>query len=244
MDKMQLILGTDIPFSEGSCTIHQPTLEEISYIGEDVLFTGCGLLKFSKENLTSEDKTNLNNFTDFNIIMSIINDKGAQLKHNISCAKMVLDLLFPLYTVIITPSAIILAQGEEIKGQINELNYLAFRKILVSIFCLNNTSTEYNVEGDLAKKIADKLKNYHQKLAQQNPRTQKVAIFEKYISILTVGEHKDMNSFRSYTVYQLFDEFQRFGLKSQHDLYVKQRLAGAENLKAPDDWMKDIHDGE
>jgi len=56
-----------------------------------------------------------------------------------------------------------------------------------------------------------------------------------------VGEHKDMNSFMKYTVYQLFDEFQRFELKSAYDTFIKARLAGAKDLKDPEDWMKDIH---
>jgi hypothetical protein len=68
-----------------------------------------------------------------------------------------------------------------------------------------------------------------------------VAIFSKYISILTVGEHKDMNTFMQYTVYQLFDEFQRYQLKYAQDIYLKARLAGASELKEPEDWMKDLH---
>ena len=56
-------------------------------IGEEALFTGCELLKFSKDILTSEDKTRLFNYSDFNILMSIINDKSESMIFNISCAK-------------------------------------------------------------------------------------------------------------------------------------------------------------
>ena len=52
-----------------------------------------------------------------------------------------------------------------------------------------------------------------------------------------------MNSFMKYTVYQLFDEFQRFELKMGYDIYFKAQLAGAKDLKEPEDWMKDIHEG-
>ena len=50
-----------------------------------------------------------------------------------------------------------------------------------------------------------------------------------------------MNSFMRYTVYQLFDEFKRYELKVNHDIYLQAKMAGAQNLKEVDDWMKDIH---
>jgi hypothetical protein len=58
-----------------------------------------------------------------------------------------------------------------------------------------------------------------------------------------VGEHKDINTLMNYTVYQLFDEFQRFELKLAYDMNLKARLAGAKDVKEPEDWMKDLHDG-
>ena len=44
-----------------------------------------------------------------------------------------------------------------------------------------------------------------------------------------------------YTVYQLFDEFQRFELKQSHDTYLKAKLAGAKDLDEVENWMKNIH---
>ena len=55
-------------------------------IGEEALFSGCELLRFSKDILTSEDKNNLSNYTDFNILMSIMNDKSASNTFNVSSA--------------------------------------------------------------------------------------------------------------------------------------------------------------
>ena len=45
-----------------------------------------------------------------------------------------------------------------------------------------------------------------------------------------------------YTIYQLLDEFHRFELKVNYDTYVKFKIAGAKDLKDPEDWMKDIHE--
>ena len=214
-------------------------------IGEETLFTGCELLKFSKDSLPHEDKIRLQNYTDFNILMSIINDKSGSLTYNISCAKQVLELLFPFYTIVYSQDAILFQalDSYELCGQINAANFLAFTEIIKQMFCLSKTAVQtYNVEGELAKKIADKFKKRQQKLAEVSNKTQKVAIFGRYISILTVGTHKDMNSFMKYTVYQLFDEFQRFELKMAYDVYFQARMAGAKDLKEPEEWMKDIHE--
>lgn len=247
-NELLLLSGADIPFIEGTVTIHQPTIYEISLIGEDALFTGCELLKFSKDILNSEDKNRLINQSDFNILMSIMNDKSGSMTYNVSCAKLVLDLIFPFYTVSLAPNAILLIDANDkftLCGQINETNFLAFKDIIIEMFCLKKTSAtqEYNVQGELAKKIAEKLQRRKQQLAKLTAKPNKVAIFSRYISILTVGEHRDINSFMKYTVYQLLDEFQRFELKMSYDIYFKARIAGAKDLKEPEDWMKDIHEG-
>lgn len=237
--------GNDIPFVEGSVTIHQPRLYEIAYVGEETLFIGCEVLKFSKDMLTDEDQTRLSNYDDFDILMSIINDNSGSLTQNVSCAQMVLDLLFPLYTVIYTPVAIAFAlreNPEEIVGALTRDNFSAFKDVLNAIFCLKRSDTEeYNAQGELAKKIANKFKKRKQKLAELKQKPDKVAIFSRYISILAVGEHKDMNTFMNYTVYQLFDEFERYQLKEAHDSYIKVKLAGATDVKEPEDWQKDLH---
>lgn len=242
-NELLLLSGEDIPFISAGVTIHPLKLKEIALIGEDSFFTGCELLKFSKDILSTEDKTNLLQYSDFQVLMSILNDKSASMQNNVSCARMVLDLLFPLYTVNISPIAIIFAKDEEICGALTEQNFKEFKTILKQIFCLEKTSgEEYNAQGELAKKIADKFKKRKQQLAELKQKPNKVAIFSRYISILAVGEHKDINDLMNYTVYQLLDEFQRFELKMAYDMFIKARLAGAKDLKEPKDWMKDIHD--
>ena len=51
----------------------------------------------------------------------------------------------------------------------------------------------------------------------------------------------NLNDLLQYTVYQLFDIFERYQLKVQNDFYFKAKLAGASDLQEVEDWMKDIH---
>ena len=48
LNDLLLLSGTDIPFQKAQISIHQPTIKEISFIGEEAFFIGCELLNFSK----------------------------------------------------------------------------------------------------------------------------------------------------------------------------------------------------
>ena len=103
---------------------------------------------------------------------------------------------------------------------------------------------EYNPANRAAQAIVDKIKRGRQKVKEiknQNSEGQSESILSRYISILAVGEQKDINSFRNYTVFQLFDEFTRFSLKQQFDQNISWRLAGAQDLQQPEDWMKNLY---
>ena len=242
LNELLLLSGNDIPFIEAGVTIHQPTLKEIAYIGEDNFYSGCGILNFSKDNLKEEDRISLNNKTNFEILMSMIMDnRHPELRKNKIYVEMLLGLIFPSYLIKIYPHAIYLQNEGEINS-INSENFEKFKEILTTIFCLKGRgeSQDYNPGGELAKKIADKLRQRHQKLAEFQSE-QKMAILSRYVSILAVGEQKNINDLMNYTVYQLFDEFDRFELKEQFDLYIRAQLAGARDLKEVDNWKKDIH---
>jgi hypothetical protein len=73
MNKLLLLSGNDLPFIGGRSTIHQPRIKEIAYLGENIFYLGSNFLCFSKDKLDEKDKRNLQNQSDFNILMSIMN---------------------------------------------------------------------------------------------------------------------------------------------------------------------------
>lgn len=237
LDELLLLSGNDIPFFGATITLHQPTLKEIGLIGEENFHIGCYFLTFNKNNLSEEDKINLESQSDFDIFMSVMNSKD-KAKHKTD-ALMVLALLFPQCKLKVTKTEILL-QLENFSSSINKQNYDEFKDILNQIFCLTaEGEKEYDPADDLAARIAEKLKNRKKLKGQQN--TAKVSIYSQYISILAVGLKKDMNSLVNYTVYQLRDEFKRFQLKENFDMYVRAKLAGAQDLEEVSNWMEDIH---
>ena len=240
-NELLLLSGNDIPFIEAQVTIHQPTIKEIAYIGEEAFFTGCELINFSKNILPEQDKMNLEDKTNFDILIAILRERNAVMQRNRNCVEMVLALIFPWYTIDITSDAIVLEKEEE-RHLINNDNFETFKTIFNMMFSFSkDESRDYNPSGEVAKRIAEKLKQRHQKLAEFKEGKQKIDILSRYVSILAVGEHKDMNSLLNLSVYQLFDEFERFKLKMSYDIYFQAKMAGAKDLKEVEDWMKDIH---
>lgn len=246
LNELLLLSGNDIPFQSAQITIHQPTIKEIGLIGEEAFYAGCEMLTFSKDNLSEEDRNNLVHQNDFEILMSILMSRDLPLvvrKNKVSLL-LVLSLLFPGYEVQLKPKEILLSKEDEVHS-INSQNFENFKEILIQIFCLRGVSSkdssDYNPSGQLARQIAEKFKKRRQVLAAQQGE-QKISILSRYVSILSIGERKDMNALLNYTVYQLFDEFHRYELKEEFDYILKARLAGARDLKDPDNWKKDIHE--
>lgn len=216
-------------------------------IGEDTFFTGCQLLMFSKDDLSIEDKNNLQTKTNFEILMSMMQEKNPFIQKNKSCIELVLLLLFPEYKVSFLPNSLGLIKDNQVL-QINKDNFDKFQDILREMFALSEVfkggNKSYNPGSKRAEKLVQKFNKYHQKLAEikkQKGQGQNVTILSRYISILSVGETKDMNLLLQYSVFQLFDEFERFKLKLESDIYTQAKMAGAKGLKEADNWMKDIY---
>lgn len=243
LNELLLLSGNNIPFLEARINIHQPTIKEIALIGEENFYTGCEMLTFSKDVLNEKDRINLTHKTDFEVLMSIMMDKHTAMQKNRVAMTLVLALLFPEYSVRLTPTEIALLKEGEVHS-INSANFEKFKEILTTMFCLNGHSSDenptYNPAGRLARQISEKLKERRRILAEQKG-DQKIAVLSRYVSILAVGLPQDMNTLMQYTVYQLFDEFNRFELKQDFDYYIQAKMAGARDLKEVDNWKKDIH---
>lgn len=239
-----LLSGNDIPFRGARINIHQPKISEISFIGEEAFHIGSRFLLFDKNTLLEQGESGLENKSNFNIFMTIINSKQV-VKHKTD-AMMVLTLMFPDIKIKIEKEKILLQKDDSnIESSITDYNFDEFQDIVRQMFCLDSIdgSAKYNPADAYAKKIADKLKKRQQKLAEKKGQKEKekVNIFSRYISILSVGLKKDMNELLNYTVYQLNDEFKRFQLKQDFDIYIKAKMAGASDLEEVDNWMEELH---
>ena len=96
---LALMCGTDIPVLELQTSIHQPTIKEISYIGEQNFFMGIQTLIVNK-NLFSQGNSLLESTTNFQIFMTIM--KEQETKDKKEAVINLFQLIFPGYQVIFT----------------------------------------------------------------------------------------------------------------------------------------------
>lgn len=242
-NELLYLSGNDIPLEKAQLNIHQPLIKEIAFLGEQSFYSGIELLKFDKNVLADEDKVKLENKSNFDVLIAIMNEQNLTVQKQKMQMIMVLALLFPMYSIEIKTDKILLNKGEEYK-EINNENYEDLKLIIKHMFCLDgedNEGKDYNPAGKMAQDIANKLRKRHQRIAQEKNQNEKISILERYVSVLAVGENKDINSLLNYTVYQLFDELKRYQLKLAWDINLKAKLAGAKDLKDAEDWMKELH---
>lgn len=249
-DTLLLLSGNDIPFEDAQLILHPPTIKEIGFIGEDSLWGGVEFLNFSKELLSNEDKIRLSSKTDFEVFMSVLQHDDLSIKMRKTQMELVLTLLFPQYHINFSPSSIIF-QHEEDKVHllmIDENTFTPFKELIKAIFCLDQLKgdgsvREYKPANVAAELLVQKFKDRKKKLAQikKNEGEGGLGILSSYVSILAVAANHDINTLMNYTVYQLVDEFRRYQLKMSFDINMQARMAGAQDIKEAENWMKNIH---
>lgn len=248
VDGLLLLSKNDIPFISAELSIHQPTLQEIGLIGEDAFFTGVQFLSLEKSNFIDVSTPQGQQIHNFDLVMKLVRDHTPEARFNKTCAESLLTLMFPEYEILFLPTMIAFVKDGQ-NHILNKENFDEFQTIVRRMFCLDildggHTQQNYDPLNAHAAHIMKKILQGREKLAQQRAKQnggQKITILSRYLSILAVGEQKDINALLQYSVYQLFDEFTRFSLKEQSDFYLQAKLAGAKDLQEVDNWMKDIH---
>ena len=238
--RLALMCGSDIPIPEIQIAIHQPKIKEIALIGESDFFIAVQCLNVNK-NLLRQDKTLLQNTSNFQIFMTIMSEKEAKDKKY--ATQQLLSILFPSHSVQFTPRSIVLL-GKENTVSIDENNFESLQRVLKEIFCLSNTNNQqagFNPVNDKAREIAEKLMRGRQRVAELNGSAN-ASIFSQYLSILTVGlSSMSLQELMELTMFQLYDLVERYQLYISWDIDIRSRLAGAKPDDRPENWMKNIH---
>ena len=241
--KLALLTGIDIPISELQLSIHQPTIKEISYLGEEGFFIAVQYLCLNKQAFIKDEKI-LQATTNFQLFLTVIQDES-----NLEIRKYLLDLLtilFPGYKAIFTPQSIILNNLEtKHTVLIDESNFEILQYYIKTITCfyanVGGDYSNYNPANKKAQEIAEKLMRGRQIAAAQKGENNG-SILGRYVSVLTVGlQSMSFQDCLNLTIYQLYDLIERYSLYVNWDIDIRSRLAGANPDSKPDDWMKNIH---
>ena len=235
--RLALMAGVDIPIPTCQLVVHQPTIKEISMIGEKDFFIGAQCLCLNKS-MYVEDESLLKDTSNFQILMTVLSEKEeADKKENVS---KLLNIIFPNYKIMWTPRSILLnSSGGNVI--IDENNFESLQEIFQEIFCLSARGEQaFNPSNDAAKKIADKLMRARQRVAAQK-QDGNGSVFAQYVSSLSIGLQMPLNELLNLTIYQLYDLIERYNLFTNWDIHIRASLAGAKQDSQPDNWMKNIH---
>ena len=231
--------GTDIPVPECQVVLHQPSISDISFVGEEDFFIGVQTLCLSKT-MFIEDERVLEEVNNFQIFMTVMNDKSTADKK--AAVKKVLSLVLPKYTIMITPKTILVKDNID-SFMIDEDNFEPFQEALKLIFCAKTgpmNQQAFNPANAKAKEIADKLMRGRQRVAAQKGELN-ASVFSQYLSILTIGLHIPITELLKTTMFQLYDLMERYTLYINWDIDIRSRLAGGKPENQPENWMKNIH---
>lgn len=238
--RLSLITGTDIPIPECQLILHQPKIKEISFIGEDDFFLGIQTLVVNKSMLLVEDKSVLDDINNFQVFMTVMNDKTTQdKKQKVSLVCELLGLGKPTFT----PQSLILTDSNNQMHLIDATNFDTLQNVIKQVTCAVNGPMDqqaFNPMDDKAREIANKLMRGRQRVAAQKGSST-TSTFSRYLSILTIGLHIPLQELMECTMFQLYDLIERYMLYIAWDMDVRTRLAGGKPDSHPDDWMKNIH---
>lgn len=234
---LALFTGVDIPIPSCQVVIHQPTIKEISMIGEKPFLIGVQTLCVDKEQFGEQGKKDLSSTTNFQIFMTIMQEKEAkETKENVIES---LSLIIPNTKITLTPRALLLNyNGSNII--IDEGNFKDFQETLRQVFCLNEKEEDFNPANAQAAKIAEKIKQGRAKVAHLKGEDVG-SVYARYISTLSVGLKIPLSYLLNYTIYQIRDLMERFNLWTNWDIDIRSRLAGAKGDGKPEDWTRNIH---
>ena len=239
--RLALMCGIDIPIPELQNVIHQPTIKEISYIGEQEFFIGLQTLTINKNMIKVQGNSVLESTTNFQIFMTIMQEQETKDKKD--AIIQFFQLVFPGHQTIITPRSILLSKEGQ-QSIIDDTNFEILQDYIKQIFCVNSGPMDqatFNPADEKARQIAEKLMRGRQRVAEQKGETNSSA-FGRYLSILTIGLNAmPLSEAMNLTMYQMYDLVERYTLYLNWDLDIRTRLAGGKPDSKPDDWMKNIH---
>jgi len=204
---LALFTGVDIPIPECQLIIHQPSIKEISMVGERQFLAGVKVLAIDKEDL-EKGGNSLSNTPNFQIFMTIM--KAEEAKETKEAVKDALSLLVPNCQINFTPRSLLLNYNGT-NTIIDEGNFEYFQDVLRQVFCLKKKEDDFNPVNRKAEQIAEKIRKGRAKVAHLKGEDLG-SIYARYISSLAIGLRIPVQQLNSCTIYQIQDLLERFSL--------------------------------
>lgn len=241
IDDFLLLSGEDIPLTSSNIIIHNPTIQELVqiFLDETSFLTGFEFLFFSKDKMNKNEQQMLSALSDFEVLLGLLSmTNDSPMKNQLNCLKKFLLLLFKDYDIEYKKENIILTKDKYLIV-IDEILFSEIKQVINQIFPFKQKEgLDFNPQNERARQIAEKIKKGREKTQKKKKQDgQSDSLFEKYISILSIGLQIPIKELYQCTVYQLLNMFERYEKKEVYDVHLKAQLAGATGMKEVDHWM-------
>ncbi len=238
--------GGQVPIPDCGIFVTPPTVKQITQYGEDKFFQAVSLIA-KLDDIVSEIKQGnpgLSNYDNFQILMTIVKEQE-DLKETLSSF---FELVFPNFTVLFADKSMdfFIEGGQYPVGKIHTFNLASVKLTLSELFLPQNiTDEEYNPVNEAAAKIAEKLKKAKEKIKKSKSVSEdNVSIIALYVSTLAVGMCMDINTLYNYTLFQIYDVYNRYWLKTKYDLYQKiatTPMMDVSKMEEPKEWAQNLY---
>lgn len=245
IDDFLLMSGEDIPLTSSNIIVHHPTIQEIVnvFLYENSFLTGFEFLFFSKDKLGKQEQQMLSALSDFEVLLTLLSIEQEQqnfpMKLQLDCLKKFFSLLFKHYDTIEYKKEDIILNKDNHVYIIDEQIFSILKNVIKQMFPFKTKEgMDFNPQSERARQIAEKIKKGREKIAKQRQEQGETdSLFERYISILSVGLQIPIKNLFQCTIFQILNMFERYEKKEVYDVHLKAQLAGATGMKEVDHWM-------
>lgn len=258
IDSLTLMSGADIILDKPAVRIHQPTIKEIALIGEGKFFQSMNIFYIDStpfnsfvrelEDVSDEDKNDLIlNATAYDYLLFLMQITSMSESDNFTTATALANTFFQCILkdykfVFNSEESIMFLLSENLSDSIvvDRDLFIRFRDISIQIFLLNKFFADVKTEplSPAAQKIADKMAATEKKIKEmKSGGVEDDSQIARILSVL--GVTKELSYLNNLTIYQLFNQFERFNLFTNYDQSLKASFAGASNIELVD-WYKKI----
>lgn len=233
IDSLKLMSGAPLIFNGLDICILQPTIKDISHIGESEFYSALSYFLISKQRLSLEA-----DISDFDLFMHVIS-LNKEIQQKIS--NLLILTIQDIEKISFYDNFIVLKTvGHECI--IDEPKFLIIKETYKQIFCLESSSvtvSDFNPANELARKIAEKL-NKRKKILSDEKDKSTSNILSHLISILVIGSNSlNISECLNLTVFQIYNLIKRFNLHTQHHMQIEALMQGAKDIDLVD-WTKQI----
>lgn len=249
LNNLAYMSGVDLLIKELKVNIHQPTLYEISYIGEEKFFEGIKFILAAGDNPENGEVFAIlknGGVSNFNLILGIL----SQSEEDNEAFLMVLTLFFPDYDIFIDQTDSILLtsrQEKDITVTLNNENFIYFAEVVKDIFSSKVKEEEeidYHPGSKRAQELVDKIMAGRKKVEEIKEKEQegeRSNLLLTYVSVLCITLHKVPQEILGLTLFAFYDLLTRNNLFQAFNIDIKARLAGADTKEELQNWQKNIH---